>query len=162
MNTGSLGVVFDCNVFLQALANDESAAAKALDLLEAGLITLFVSEPILREVRDVLTRPKIRKQMPRITDIRVSALLQRLTDKATLIQNIPEEFQYERDPKDEMYLNLAIVANATYLVSRDQDILDLMTTSADVARQFRSRYPFLRILKAADFVSEIGSQKIGS
>ena len=162
MNTVSPGVVFDCNVFLQAVANDESAAAKALDFLEADLIALFVSEPILREVRDVLTRPKLRKQMPQITDVRVSAMLQRLGNKAILIQNIPEEFQYKRDPKDEMYLNLAIVANAKYLISRDQDLLDLMTTSTDEARQFRSLYPFLRIMKAADFVMEMESQKIES
>jgi predicted nucleic acid-binding protein len=55
-----------------------------------------------------------------------------------------------------MYINLAIVANATHLVSRDQDLLDLMT-STDVARQFRSRYPFLRIMKAADFIAEMES-----
>ena len=36
------GVVFDCNVFLQALANEQSTAAKALDLLEQDAITLFV------------------------------------------------------------------------------------------------------------------------
>ena len=106
------GVVFDCNVFLQALANEKSAAAKALDLLEQDSITLFVSEPILREVRDVLTRSKIRRKLPRITNVRVRALLQRLTAKAIIIKNIPEEFKYQRDPKDEMYINLAIVANA--------------------------------------------------
>ena len=54
-----------------------------------------------------------------------------------------------------MYINLAIVTNATYLVSRDKDLLDLMTTSTDVARQFRLRYPFLRIIKAADFITTI-------
>jgi predicted nucleic acid-binding protein len=48
-----------------------------------------------------------------------------------------------------MYINLAIVGNATYLVSRDKDLLDLMTTSTDIARQFRSRYPFLRIMTPA-------------
>lgn len=161
MNTGSPGVVFDCNVFLQALANDESPAAKALDFLEAGVITLFVSEPVLREVFDVLTRPKLRRQMPRLTDVRVSALLQRLANKAALIQNVPEEFHYPRDPKDEMYLNLAIVTNAIYLVSRDKDLLDLMNTSTDVGSRFRARYPFLRIMTAADFVSEIarGNEK---
>ena len=162
MNTGIPGVVFDCNVFLQALANDESPAARALDFLEAGVMTLFVSEPVLREVRDVLTRPKLRRQMPRLTDVRVSALLQRLANKAVLIQNVPEEFQYPRDPKDEMYLNLAVVANAKYLISRDQDLLDLMTSSTGEARRFRSRYPFLRIMKAADFVREIESQNIGA
>jgi predicted nucleic acid-binding protein len=56
-----------------------------------------------------------------------------------------------------MYINLAIVANAAYLVSRDKDLLDLMTTSTDVARQFRSRYPFLRIKTAAEFIIAIES-----
>jgi len=56
-----------------------------------------------------------------------------------------------------MYINLAIVANATYLVSRDKDLLDLMTTSTDIARQFRSRYPFLRIMTAAGFITAIES-----
>lgn len=69
----------------------------------------------------------------------------------------PKEFHYERDPDDEMYINLAIVCNATYLVSRDRDLLDLMTTSTDIARQFRSRYPFLRILTAASFITTIES-----
>ena len=54
-----------------------------------------------------------------------------------------------------MYINLAIVANAAYLVSQDKDLLDLMITSTDIARQFRSRYPFLQIMTAADFITAI-------
>ena len=56
-----------------------------------------------------------------------------------------------------MYINLAVVSNATYLVSRDKDLLDLMTTATDVARQFRSRNPFLRIMTAAGFITAIES-----
>ena len=56
-----------------------------------------------------------------------------------------------------MYINLAIVSNAAYLVSGDNDLLDLMATSIDIARQFRSRYPFLRIMTAADFITAIES-----
>ena len=84
----------------------------------------------------------------------------KLEAKAILIVNVPEEFHYERDHDDEMYINLAIVANATYLVSRDKDLLDLMTTSTDVAREFRSRYPFLRIIKAANFITTVESAKV--
>ena len=40
-------VVFDCMIFLQATANEDSPAAAALDLLDAGEIKLYVSEPIL-------------------------------------------------------------------------------------------------------------------
>jgi predicted nucleic acid-binding protein len=35
--------------------------------------------------------------------------------KGDSLANVPEEFHYERDPDDEMYVNLAIVSNATYL-----------------------------------------------
>ena len=72
MNGENPRVVFDCNVFVQALANEESAAAKALDLLDEDAITLFVSDAILAEIRDVLSRPIIRQLMPSITDERAS------------------------------------------------------------------------------------------
>jgi putative PIN family toxin of toxin-antitoxin system len=150
-------VVFDCNVFVQGIANRNSPARKALRLFFDGAISLFVSEAILREVRNVLSRPEVRRQLPGINDRTVNAFFTKLEAKAILITNVAEEYRYERDSDDEMYINLAIVANASYLVSRDQDFLDLMTTSTDVARQFRSRYPFLRIMKAADFIAEMES-----
>jgi len=61
-----------------------------------------------------------------------------------------------------MYINLAIVTNAAYLVSRDKDLLDLITTSTDIARQFRSRYPFLRIMTARDFITALESTRAAS
>jgi putative PIN family toxin of toxin-antitoxin system len=135
-------VVFDCNLFVQGIANRNSPARKALRLFFDGAILLFVSELIIQELRDVLIRPELRRRLPGINDRIVNAFLTKLKAKAILIANVPEEFHYERDPDDEMYINLAIVVNATYLVTRDQDLLDLMTTSTDTARQFRSRYPF--------------------
>lgn len=154
-------VVFDCNVFVQGIANRNSPARKALRLFFDGALSLFVSETILREVRNVLSRPEVRDRLPGINDRIVNAFLTKLEARAILITNVPEEYRYERDPDDEMYINLAIVVNASYLVSRDQDLLDLVTASTDVARQFRSRYPFLRIMKAADFIAEMESRKTG-
>src|ERR1041385_7138002 len=150
-------VVFASNLFVQGIANRNSPARKALRLFFNGDISLFVSEPIIREVRDVLNRAEIRRKLPGINDRIVNAFLTKLEAKAILITNVPEEFHYERDPNDEMYINLAIVANATYLVSRDKDLLDLMTSSMDIARQFRSRYPFLRIMTPAVFITAIES-----
>ena len=107
----------------------------------------------------MLRRPEVRHRLPGINDRIVNAFLTKLEAKAILTTNVPEEYRYDRDPDDEMYINLAIVANASYLVSRDQDLLDLMATSTEVARQFRSRYPFLRIMKAADFIAEMESDR---
>jgi predicted nucleic acid-binding protein len=39
---------------------------------------------------------------------------------------VPVFFHYDRDPDDEHVLNLAIATKATYVVTRDNDLLDLM------------------------------------
>ena len=52
--------VLDCMVYLQAATNDRGPAFACLALVETGEVTLYVSAAILAEVRDVLTRPKIR------------------------------------------------------------------------------------------------------
>ena len=150
--------VFDCNIILRGVASRNSAARACLKLFFDGAISLFVSETILQEVRDVLNRPTIRLKFPKLTDRLVNALLLKIESRAIFIKNVPEEFHYERDPKDEPYVNLAIVANASYLVSQDKDLLDL-TVDSDPALRFHSRYPFLQILKAADFVREIARKR---
>jgi len=99
-------VVFDCNVFVQGITNRHSPARKALRLFFNGAISLFVSEAILREVRNVLSRPEVRQRLPGINDRIVNAFLAKLEAKAILTTNVPEEYRYERDPDDEMYINL--------------------------------------------------------
>ena len=53
-------VVFDCNLFVQGIANRNSPARKALRLFFNGDISLFVSEPMIREVRDVPRARQVR------------------------------------------------------------------------------------------------------
>jgi uncharacterized protein len=154
-------VVFDCNVFVQGIANRRSAARAAMRLFFDGEISLFVSDAVLREVRDVLGREELRRKLPAIKDRLVTALLLKLEARAILTTNVPEEYQYDRDPDDEKYLNLAIVCNASYLVSKDHDLLDLIRTDVDIARRFRTRYPFLQILTAGDFVAKMTTQRTG-
>ena len=60
-------VVFDCNLFVQGIANRNSPARKALRLFFNGDISLFVSEPIIREVRDVLNRAEVGPQLSGIS-----------------------------------------------------------------------------------------------
>lgn len=150
--------VFDCNVFLQGIANRNSPARKALRLFFDGTISLFVSAEILREVKDVLNRPELRLKLPGINDRIVNALFTKIESQSILIKNVPEEYRLDRDPDDEMYINLAIVTNAQFLVSKDKDLLDLMTATNEIASRFRLRYPFLRIVNAAEFVKEIELQ----
>ncbi|MDX2034143.1 MAG: putative toxin-antitoxin system toxin component, PIN family [Blastocatellia bacterium] len=155
MEKSGLRVVLDCNVFVHALANGEGASAKILGLVEEDVVTLFVCDAILREIQDVLSRPTLRQLMPSITDELVGALLIRLNRKAVHIKNIPEEFRFERDPKDEVYVNLAIVTGSRYLITSDKDLLDLSSATAAGSPSFQVRYPMLKILRAQDFLAEI-------
>ena len=138
-------VVFDCMIFLQATASESGPAAALLRLVDSNVLSLFVSREILDEVREVLSRSKLRKKNPDITGERVDALLTRVSDKAAIVDTVPQHFSYVRDPRDEKYINLAIEVEADYLVSRDQDLLDLMTGCADECKDFRRRFRSLKV-----------------
>ncbi len=150
-------VVFDCMIYLQATANENSPAAACLRLVDQNAITLFVSRHILREIADVLSRPRVRQHNPYITDKSLAELLRRLASKAILVRRVPRKFKYTRDPKDEPYLNLALAAKANYLVSRDNDLLDLMTGIDVESKEFRQRSRPLEILDPISFLKVIES-----
>ncbi len=134
--------VFDCMVFLQASTRPTGPVARLLvDFVEARLLVRYVSDEIIAEVRDVLGRPRIRAKNPAVTDESVAEFCSRVEQVAQTIEYVPTSFTLSRDPDDEPYLNLAIAVTADYLVTRDNDRLDLMD---DVA--FRARFPILTIL----------------
>jgi len=148
-------VVFDCNVFLQALVNPQGAAGECKKLLDRGEIELFISALVLAEIAEVLVRPRVRQLAPALTLEKIEAFLEDIRLKAICLQNIPEEYRFERDPKDEPYLNLAIAAGASYLVSKDHDLLDLASRQTVEAQTFRTRYPLLTILDAPAFLKQM-------
>ena len=47
-------VVYDCMIFLQALASDKGLAFACIQLVEQGRVKLVVSTAVFDEVRDVL------------------------------------------------------------------------------------------------------------
>jgi putative PIN family toxin of toxin-antitoxin system len=143
-------VVFDCMVFVQALANDAGPASACFDLARQGRVELCVSPDVLAEVREVLNRPKLRKKLPALTPERAEAFLEDVLGYATVGLDVPPRFRYDRDPKDEPYINLALVAGAHYLASRDKDLLDLAEDE-----DFRRRFPDLTILDPVSLLRAI-------
>lgn len=148
-------VVFDCNVFLQALVNPSGPAGRCKRLVDRGAVELFVSEEVLAEVAEVLSRPRIRKLTPALTIEVIEAFITDVRLKSICLRNVPEEYRFERDPKDARYLNLAIAARASFIVSRDADLLDLMKPSSETAREFQRRFPLLKIINPADLLAEV-------
>ncbi len=86
-------------------------------------------------------------------------LLQELLSAATFVAEVSKQFPHVRDPKDEKYLNLAIQAEAQYLVSRDRDLLDLMDEKRPDGKEFGRKFPDLTILDPAAFLRELSSEQ---
>jgi putative PIN family toxin of toxin-antitoxin system len=152
-------VVFDCNVLLQAAAREKGVAAKCLNLAESGLVQLVVSRAVLTEVEDVLNRPEIRAHFPDLSDEIVGAFLKRLQKLSVLVRRVPKKFSYPRDEDDEPYINLAVAAGADFIISRDRDLLDLMTGHAGECKEFRQRFRPLRVIEPEEFLKIVRERK---
>jgi uncharacterized protein len=115
-------VVFDAVVFVRSLINPRSRWGR-LVFTPTDRYRLIVSEPILREILDVLSRPAIARKFSTIGGLGKTALLARLAD-ATVV-NVADVPPVARDPKDDPYLATARAASAEFLVTEDQDLLVL-------------------------------------
>ena len=114
-------VVFDCMVFLQGAARSDCPARACFQTVDDRLATLCISPAILAEVRDVLSRPELVKRFPALSAEWVTAFVTSVADKALVVPDVPNAFVLPRAPKDEPYINLAVVTQAEFLVSRDRD-----------------------------------------
>jgi putative PIN family toxin of toxin-antitoxin system len=148
-------VVFDCNLLVQALAFDSGPAAQCLRLVESGQVELFVSRPTLNELRRVLRYEEVVAISPNMTPARIGAFLKRLMFRATLIRRTPHVMDYPRDPADEPYIDLAVASSADYLVTRDRDLLSLMSGHSPICKQFRRRTRPLRVVDPVSFLRTV-------
>ena len=116
---------------------------------------LFVSRDTLAELRRVLAYPQVRSISPNMTPVRIGAFLQRVTFRATLQRRVGRIFHFERDPKDEPYLNLAAQVRAHYLVTRDKDLLSLMSGHSAFCKAFRRSTRPLEVVDPVTFLTLI-------
>jgi putative PIN family toxin of toxin-antitoxin system len=155
MDAARPDVVLDCNVFVQAITRSQGPAARVLRLVEKNRVTLHLSKPILRELRRTLAYPELRGRNPSLTDEVAEAFVGRVMFRGVLARAVPHVFTYERDPNDEPYIDLAAAVGATFLVTRDNDLLCLMSDHTLEAKEFRQRFASLRILDPVAFLTEV-------
>jgi putative PIN family toxin of toxin-antitoxin system len=153
--TSPTRVVFDCNIFLQALASPDGPAGKCVQLVFDGKFDLYLSPTVLEELAEVANRPKVVAKL-HLTPNRTQEFLEVIELTATVLVGFPEPFAYRRDPDDAHYVNLAAAAAANVIVSRDKDLLALMDMTDPEAAEFHNRCPRLRILDPVSFLGEFG------
>ncbi len=110
--------VFDTNVVVSAVLFGVGKPARALFVaLDKGEV--LVSADVVHELNKVLSREKFERYASEEDRAR---FLQSLLHEARLVE-IKETIRECRDPKDDMYLELAVSGEATCIVSGDDDLL---------------------------------------
>jgi putative PIN family toxin of toxin-antitoxin system len=145
-------VVLDTNVLLRGLINSHSASGRILALCEDRKLVPVLSKSVLAEYRYILKDPKIVARCPELEPRKVDVTLARLIFVGDVIRSIKVRFVYPRDPQDAKFIELAIAANATHLVSSDGDILDLPGGHGEASKRFRQRLPTIVVLDPPDFL----------
>ena len=112
--------VIDTNVLISALLFKNSVPFQAVKLAESQGIILF-SEATLKELRQVLNRPKFDKYLS-LEDRQI--FLVKFISSSELV-SIKEKIPACRDEKDNKFLELAVSGNAKAIVTGDLDLLVL-------------------------------------
>jgi putative PIN family toxin of toxin-antitoxin system len=146
-------VVFDRNVVVQAVSNDLGPAGRSLELLQRGIIEVFVSRSVLRELRAVLQYPIVRQKLAGLNELRLESFTTQLVFRTTLVRHVRHVFDYPRAQQDEPYIDPAAAARANFIVTRDKDLLALASDHFVLGKRFRQRLPGLRVLNPVAFLA---------
>ena len=151
-------VVFDCNVYFQAIISPEGPAGACLSAAQQGLLQLFVTDHIIQELNDVCSRLHLVDRFG-LTPERLAQFSLKIRKIAKVVDEVPHVFDYERDPDDEHYVDLAIACRASLIASRDKDLLALADQSTAIGRDFHERFPRLEIIAPVELLSRLGSKE---
>ena len=112
-------VVIDTNIWISFLIGKHLAGLHRH--IDSGRVEVVTCEAQLRELADVLNRPRIRKY---ISEVQAETFLDLLCEIALMVEPVQGP-TICRDPKDDYLLYMAIAAQSDYLVSGDYDLLTL-------------------------------------
>jgi putative PIN family toxin of toxin-antitoxin system len=114
-------------MLVSAFLRKEGVSAVLLRHAAEGVFDLSLSHTILRETETVLLeREHIRRRYPYANED-VAQFCQTLQGSFPLVTDLPPLTGIVRDPNDDMVLATASAAHATYLITRDLDLLSLQT-----------------------------------
>jgi putative PIN family toxin of toxin-antitoxin system len=119
-------VVLDTNIWISGLLLPKSTAGQIITAWQQNRFNVVISQPILAEIKKVLSYPKIQKRL-RWEENKINQYLLLLTFFAEKIQLKKEDIKIKvlKDADDTPILATLITSQADYLVTGDNDLLCL-------------------------------------
>lgn len=112
-------VVLDTNVWVSAATSRFGLCATLLLEWSAGSFEPVVSEELLDEMHDVLTRPKFARVVTRED---ADAYVRSIADRCPMFPDAKQVISRSRDSGDDYLFELAITSGALAVVSGDKDL----------------------------------------
>jgi putative PIN family toxin of toxin-antitoxin system len=131
-------IILDTNIWISYLISKNNNQWDTL--IFSDKIQIIYSEKLLNEFIEVTQRDKFRKFIS-LDDLEV--ILNYLGDFAIFVENIEKKYTLCRDLKDNFLLDLAVTAEADFLVTGDKDLLEIKTLEN------------VKILSPTDFINFI-------
>ena len=117
-------VVLDTNVMISALISTGGPPARIIDLWETGAFDVASSAPLLEEVKRVLGYDQVKKYL-KCSPEEINKLLAGWRTASIYVDPEEELEVIKDDPDDDRVLECAVAAEAEYIVSGDNHLLDL-------------------------------------
>lgn len=152
---GAPKVVYDCNIFVQALINLDGPAGRCFAKAKAGEVSLVASAFVLSEIREIHEKVPLKYG---ITAAQTDELARNVISIATIMIDVPSVYRHPIDPDDSHYVDLAVASQAKLIVSRDRHLLALADATRQDGREFQSRFPDLKILDPITFLHELSAR----
>lgn len=132
-------VVIDTNVFVASFLNSTGTPRKIIDIWKEGRIILCLCTEIIEEYIEVLSRFGLEGEKE------LEELLEVFKSKTNIhFVAIDRQLKVvDADPQDDKFLECAMSAKATLIISGDRHLLDL------------KRYKNIRILSPSQFIKFI-------
>jgi len=116
----AIRAVLDTNIWVSAILNPSGFPADIINSFRHGDFLAVISEPIISEIADVLSRPRIKNKYG-ITEADILELLILIEERCEHVL-LSGDVQVCRDPEDNGVIETAIKGHAAYIVTRDDDI----------------------------------------
>src|SRR3712207_4728001 len=114
----------------------------------------LLSKPGMDEYRAVLGGARAVEKFKELKPEAVGGGVLRLMFVGDYVRFPRLKFPFERDVRDQMFLEVAIELRATHIISHDDDLLTLPRSRTEAGRRFRQRLRDVQVVTAAEFVDE--------